>query len=68
MAGIAARRNNNYRDLILQNGLMQNHTLGGGNEKTAFYLSAGFFQDKGISKGLDYRAVILYEPISSLDQ
>lgn len=55
-AGIAAHRNNNYQDLILQNGLMQNHTLGiqGGNEKTAFYLSAGFFQDKGISKGLDY--------------
>ncbi|MEP7267140.1 MAG: TonB-dependent receptor [Saprospiraceae bacterium] len=55
-AGIAAHRNTNYQDLILKSGFMQNHTLGiqGGNEKTAFYLSAGFFQDKGISKGLDY--------------
>lgn len=55
-AGIAANRNNNYQDLILKPGLMQNHTIGvqGGNDKTAFYLSAGFFQDKGITKGLDY--------------
>jgi len=55
-AGILANRNTNYQDLILKPGLMQNHTLGvqGGNERTAFYLSAGFFQDKGITKGLDY--------------
>lgn len=55
-AGIAENRDNNYQDLILQPGFMQNHTLGvqGGNDKTKFYLSGGFFQDKGISKGLDY--------------
>ncbi len=55
-AGIAAHRNTNYQDLILKSGFMQNHTLGvqGGNEKTEFYLSAGFFQDKGITEGLDY--------------
>lgn len=55
-AGIAANRNTQYQDLILKPGLMQNHTLGvqGGNDKTAFYLSAGFFQDKGITEGLDY--------------
>lgn len=55
-AGIAANRNTNYQDLILKAGLMQNHTIGvqGGNDKTAFYLSAGFFQDKGVTKGLDY--------------
>lgn len=55
-AGIAANTNTNYQDLILKPGLMQNHTLGvqGGNDKTSFYLSAGFFQDKGITKGLDY--------------
>ena len=55
-AGIIANRDNNYQDLILRSGFMQNHTLGiqGGNDKTAFYISGGFFQDKGISKGLDY--------------
>lgn len=55
-AGIAANRNSNYQDLILKTGLMQNHTLGvqGGNEKTAFYISAGLFKDNGITKGLDY--------------
>ncbi|MEP7323790.1 MAG: TonB-dependent receptor, partial [Saprospiraceae bacterium] len=55
-AGILAHRNNDYQDLILKSGLMQNHTIGiqGGNEKTEFYISAGFFKDKGISEGLDY--------------
>jgi TonB-linked SusC/RagA family outer membrane protein len=60
-AGIAANRSNDYQDLILQPGIMQNHTLGvqGGNDKTAFYLSGGFFKDKGISKGLDYTRLSL---------
>lgn len=55
-AGIAAGRNTQYQDLILRTGMMQNHTIGiqGGNEKTSFYISAGFFQDKGITKGLDF--------------
>jgi TonB-linked SusC/RagA family outer membrane protein len=55
-AGIAAGRNTQYQDLILRTGMMQNHTIGiqGGNEKTSFYISAGFFQDNGITKGLDF--------------
>lgn len=55
-AGIAANRNSNYQDLILKQGFQQNHSLGiqGGNEKTQFYISGGYFQDKGISEGLDY--------------
>ncbi|MFY7909024.1 MAG: SusC/RagA family TonB-linked outer membrane protein [Emticicia sp.] len=55
-AGIAAGRNTQYQDLILRTGMMQNHTIGiqGGNEKTSFYISAGFFQDKGITKLLDF--------------
>jgi TonB-linked SusC/RagA family outer membrane protein len=55
-AGIAAGRNTQYQDLILRTGMMQNHTVGiqGGNEKTSFYISAGFFQDNGITKGLDF--------------
>ncbi len=54
--GIANNRNTDWQSLILKTGLTQNHTLGiqGGNEKTQFYISAGFFQDKGISEGLDF--------------
>ena len=55
-AGIDAGRSTDYQDLILKKGFQQNHTLGvqGGNERTQFYISAGVFQDKGITKGLDY--------------
>ena len=55
-AGIAEGRNTQYQDLILRTGLIQNHTIGvqGGNEKTAFYISAGYFQDKGITELLDF--------------
>ncbi|WP_255066060.1 TonB-dependent receptor [Lacihabitans sp. LS3-19] len=55
-AGIAAGRNTNYQDLILQNGFIQNQSIGiqGGTDKTQFYVSGGFFKDKGISEGLDY--------------
>lgn len=55
-AGIAAGRNTQYQDLILRTGLMQNHTIGiqGGNDRTSFYISGGFFQDKGITKLLDF--------------
>lgn len=54
--GIAAGRTTDYQDLILHSGTQQNHSLGiqGGNEKTQFYISGGFFQDKGIMDGLDY--------------
>ncbi|MDZ7899319.1 MAG: TonB-dependent receptor [Arcicella sp.] len=54
--GLAAGTNTNYQDLILKNGIMQNHSIGvqGGNDKTQFYISGAFFQDKGISEGLDY--------------
>jgi TonB-linked SusC/RagA family outer membrane protein len=55
-AGIAAGRNTQYQDLILRTGMMQNHTIGvqGGNDRTSFYISGGFFQDNGITKGLDF--------------
>jgi TonB-linked SusC/RagA family outer membrane protein len=55
-AGIAANRNTDYQSLILRQGVQQNHSLGiqGGNEKTQFYISAAYFQDKGIAPGLDY--------------
>lgn len=55
-AGIAAGRNTQYQDLILRTGMIQNHTIGiqGGNERTSFYISGGFFQDQGVTKLLDY--------------
>ncbi|ARK11865.1 TonB-dependent receptor [Fibrella sp. ES10-3-2-2] len=55
-AGIAAGRSTDYQSLLLRQGFQQNHSLGvqGGNDKTQFYISAGYFQDKGITEGLDY--------------
>ncbi|MBD2753671.1 SusC/RagA family TonB-linked outer membrane protein [Spirosoma validum] len=55
-AGIAANRNTDYQSMILKQGVQQSHSLGiqGGNEKTQFYISAGYFQDKGIVPGQDY--------------
>jgi TonB-linked SusC/RagA family outer membrane protein len=59
--GIAKGRTTDYQDMILQQGRQQSHSLGvqGGNDKTAFYVSGSFFQDKGISYGLDYTRMSL---------
>ncbi|GAB3499238.1 TonB-dependent receptor [Spirosoma knui] len=55
-AGLAAGRNTDWQSLLLKQGFQQNHTIGvqGGSEKTQFYISAGYFQDKGIMPGLDF--------------
>ncbi|GAB2593839.1 SusC/RagA family TonB-linked outer membrane protein [Spirosoma areae] len=55
-AGLAAGRNTDWQSLLLKQGVQQNHTIGvqGGSEKTQFYISAGYFQDKGIMPGLDF--------------
>nr|WP_221395184.1 TonB-dependent receptor [Dyadobacter sp. NIV53] len=54
--GIAKNRTTNYQDMMVRTGFQQNHSLGvqGGNEKTQFYISGGFFKDKGIIPGLDF--------------
>ena len=59
--GIANGTNTDWQDLLLRNGVMQNHSLGiqGGNDKTQFYISGGYFQDKGITEGLDYTRMSL---------
>jgi len=59
--GIANGTNTDWQDLLLRNGVMQNHSLGiqGGNDKTQFYISGGYFQDKGITAGLDYTRMSL---------
>ncbi|RDB06713.1 SusC/RagA family TonB-linked outer membrane protein [Runella aurantiaca] len=59
--GLAAGTDTKWQDLILRNGFMQNHSLGvqGGNDRTQFYISGGYFQDKGVSEGLDYTRMSL---------
>ncbi|WP_374760236.1 SusC/RagA family TonB-linked outer membrane protein [Dyadobacter pollutisoli] len=54
--GLANGTNTDWQDLILKNGIMTNHSVGvqGGNERTQFYISGGFFKDKGIVEGLDF--------------
>lgn len=54
--GISKGRTTDYQSMLLRQGFQQNHSLGvqGGNDKTQFYLSASYFQDKGISEGLDF--------------
>ena len=54
--GISKGRTTDYQSMILKQGFQQNHSIGvqGGNEKTQFYISAGYFQDKGITEGLDF--------------
>ncbi|NIJ53593.1 TonB-linked SusC/RagA family outer membrane protein [Dyadobacter arcticus] len=59
--GLAAGTNTDWQDLILKNGIMTNHSVGvqGGNEKTQFYVSGGYFRDEGIVEGLDFTRMSL---------
>ncbi|TLV04115.1 TonB-dependent receptor [Dyadobacter luticola] len=54
--GIAKNRTTDYQKMMIRQGFQQNHTVGvqGGNEKTQFYISGGFFKDKGVIPGLDF--------------
>ncbi|MGA0555643.1 SusC/RagA family TonB-linked outer membrane protein [Larkinella sp. VNQ87] len=54
--GLANGTDTDWQSLILKNGMMQNHSIGvqGGSDRTQFYVSAGYFKDKGISEGLDF--------------
>ena len=59
--GLANGTNTDWQSLILQNGFMQNHSIGiqGGSERTQFYISGGYFKDQGISEGLDFTRMSL---------
>ncbi len=59
--GIANNRSTDWQGLMLKTGMQQNHSLGiqGGNDKTQFYISGGYFQDKGINDGLDFTRMSL---------
>lgn len=53
---IAQGRSTDYQDLVLNNGLTQNHQFGlrGGNQRTQFLLSANYFKEDGIIDNMDY--------------
>lgn len=59
LAGIAAGQDVDYLDLILKNGYQTNHQLGirGGNEKTQFNMSLGYFNEDGIIDNMDYNRI-----------
>ena len=59
LESIALGRSQDYQDLVLDKGHQQNHQLGvsGGNEKTQFNISLGYFEDQGIIKTMDYKRV-----------
>ncbi len=61
LQGIKDGRNTQYQDFMLRTGTIQNHSIGvqGGNEKTSFYISGGYFKDNGVSPGLDYSRMSL---------
>ncbi len=52
-----AQTNTNWQDAVFRNAAIQQHSvqLSGGNEKSRFYSSVGFFQQDGIMIGTGYR-------------
>lgn len=56
LEGIAAGRTTDYVGALTRTGAIQSHQLSvsGGSEKTQFFVSGGFFQDKGVVINQDY--------------
>jgi len=54
--GIALGRSTDYVGGLLRNGAIQSHQVGvsGGSDKTTFFVSANYFNDKGVIKNQDY--------------
>lgn len=59
--GIANGTNTDWQDLVVKNGVMQNHSIGiqGGSDRTQFYISGGFFRDKGVIKEANFTRLSL---------
>ena len=53
---IGLGRSTDYQDLVLNNGLAQNHQLGirGGDARTQFMLSTNFYKEDGIIDNMDF--------------
>src|SRR5690554_249236 len=56
LESIALGRSFDYIDALTQTGAIQSHnvSVGGGNERTTFFVSGSFFKDKGVVKLQDY--------------
>jgi TonB-linked SusC/RagA family outer membrane protein len=59
--GLANNTSTDWQDLVLKSGVMQNHSVGvqGGSDRTQFFISGGFFQDKGIVKEANFKRLSL---------
>ncbi len=59
LESIELGRSTDYQDLIFDNGYQTNHQLGlrGGDAKTQFNVSLGYFDEQGIISNMDYRRV-----------
>lgn len=57
LKSIAEGRSTDYQRLMVRNGYNQNHELSvmGGSEQTRFNISLGYFNDKGIIPGQDFK-------------
>ncbi|MFP4503523.1 MAG: SusC/RagA family TonB-linked outer membrane protein [Cyclobacteriaceae bacterium] len=57
LESIELGRSTDFQDLVLQNGWQTNHQLSvaGGNEKTQFNVSLGYFDEQGIISNMDYQ-------------
>ncbi|WP_460542955.1 SusC/RagA family TonB-linked outer membrane protein [Echinicola sediminis] len=56
LEGIAMGRTSDYVGALLRTGTIQSHQLGvsGGSDKTQFFVSGNYFQDKGVVKNQDF--------------
>ncbi len=57
LESLAAGRSTDFQDLVFGNGSQMNHQLGvrGGNERTQFNMSLGYFDEQGIISNQDFR-------------
>jgi TonB-linked SusC/RagA family outer membrane protein len=57
LEGLASGRSNDYQDMIIRNGHQQSHQVGvqGGNDKTKFAVTGGFFDDEGIVPNQNFK-------------
>ncbi len=56
-AGVVQYYDTDWRDAVLRQGRTQDYSisLSGGNDKTRFYLSGGYFEQKGITIASDFK-------------
>lgn len=57
LAGVESGVSTNWQEYVKRRGAQQNHAINisGGNETTRFTVSGNFFDQTGVTKGMDYR-------------